>query len=152
MISNSTDHAVTPFFPESRSQRVDVWRKDTGLTFWQSIEIIEFATLRPKRDWYLVTWFFVSISLQTSERVPRLCAQLLPHVRALAKGRPSFPVISWQEFVKKVKEINKTADEEGARNVAFYLNESAEVREKISTNNDSKQHLYLQYIQSNLGF
>ena len=70
----------------------------------------------------------------------------------MAKGRPSFPVISWQEFVKKVKEINKTADEEGARNVAFYLNESAEVREKISTNNDSKQHLYLQYIQSNLGF
>jgi len=35
----------------------------------------------------------------------------------------------WQDFVKKVKEINKTADEEGARNVAFYLNESAEVRE-----------------------
>ena len=24
LISNSTDHAVTPFFPESRSQRVDV--------------------------------------------------------------------------------------------------------------------------------
>jgi len=37
--------------------------------------------------------------------------------------------MSWQDFVKKVKEINKTADEEGARNVAFYLNESAEVRE-----------------------
>ena len=73
------------------------------------------------------------ISLQTSERVPRLCAQLLPHIRAWAKERASFPVISWQDFVKKVKEINKTADEEGARNVAFYLNESVEVREKITS-------------------
>ena len=82
----------------------------------------------------------LSISLQTSERVPRLCAQLLPRIRAWAKERPSFPVISWQDFVKRVKEINETADEEGARNVAFYLNESAEVREKITTNNDNKQH------------
>lgn len=65
--------------------------------------------------------------IKTSERVPRLCAQLLPRIRAWAKERPSFPVISWQEFVKKVKEINKTADEDGARNVAFYLNESAEI-------------------------
>lgn len=73
------------------------------------------------------------VSLQTSERVPRLCAQLLPHIRAWAKERPSFPVASWQEFVKKVKEVNKTADEDGVRNVAFYLNESAEVRGKITT-------------------
>ena len=72
------------------------------------------------------------VSLQTSERVPRLCAQLLPHIRAWAKERPSFPVASWQEFVKKVKEVNKTADEDGVRNVAFYLNESAEVRGKIT--------------------
>ena len=61
-----------------------------------------------------------------------MCVQLLPHIRACAKERPSFPVITWQEFVSKVKEINKTADEEGVRNVAFYLNESAEVRENIS--------------------
>lgn len=73
----------------------------------------------------------LSNSIQTSEGVPRMCAQLLPHIRAWAKDRPSFPVVSWQEFVNKVKEINKTADEEGARNVAFYLNESAEVRRKM---------------------
>ena len=73
----------------------------------------------------------LSISLQTSEGVPRLCTQLLPHIRAWAKDRPSFPVVSWQEFVNKVKEINKMADEEGARNVAFCLNESAEVGRKM---------------------
>lgn len=66
--------------------------------------------------------------IQNSERVPRLCAQLLPRIRAWAKKRPSFPVVSWEEFVREVKEVNKTADEEGVRNVAFYLNESAEVR------------------------
>ncbi|KAL9964407.1 hypothetical protein ACROYT_G028047 [Oculina patagonica] len=65
--------------------------------------------------------------IKTSERVPRLCAQLLPYIRTWAKERPSFPVASWQEFVKIVKEINKSADEEGVRNVAYYLNESAEI-------------------------
>lgn len=89
-----------------------------------------------------------SISLQTSERVPRLCAQLLPHIRTWAKERPSFPVVSWQEFVKKVKEINKTADEEGARNVAFYLNESAEVRRKITTNNNKNSSIKQHFIST----
>lgn len=60
--------------------------------------------------------------------MPRLCARMLPRIRALAKKKPSFPVISWEEFVREVKEVNKTADEEGVRNVAFYLNESAEVK------------------------
>ena len=73
-------------------------------------------------------FFFIC---QNSDRVPRLCAKLLPRIRALAKKKSSFPVVSWEEFVKEVKEINKTADEEGVRNVAFYLNESAEVKENL---------------------
>ena len=68
---------------------------------------------------------------QNSDRVPRLCAKLLPRIRALAKKKSSFPVVSWEQFVKEVKEINKTADEDGVRNVAFYLNESAEVKENL---------------------
>lgn len=60
--------------------------------------------------------------------MPHLCARMLPHIRSWAKKKPSFPVISWEEFVHEVKEVNKTADEEGARNVAFYLNESGEVK------------------------
>ena len=63
--------------------------------------------------------------------MPRLCAKLLPRIRTLAKKKSSFPVVSWEEFVREVKEINKTADEEGVRNVAFYLNESAEVKENL---------------------
>lgn len=68
---------------------------------------------------------------QNSDRVPRLCAKLLPRIRALAKKKSSFPVVSWEQFVKEVKEINKTADEDGVRNVAFYLTESAEVKENL---------------------
>lgn len=37
--------------------------------------------------------------------------------------------MSWLDFVAKVREINNTADEEGVRNIAFYLNESVEVTE-----------------------
>lgn len=61
--------------------------------------------------------------------MPRLCAQLLPDIRTWAKERKSFPVMSWLDFVAKVREINSTADEEGVRNIAFYLNESVEVTE-----------------------
>ena len=61
----------------------------------------------------------------------------MPHIRAWAKERPLFPVATWQEFVKKVKEINKAADEEGVRNVAFYLNESAEVGGENRTANNN---------------
>lgn len=61
--------------------------------------------------------------------MPRLCAQLLPDIRTWAKERKSFPVMSWLDFVAKVREINNTADEEGVRNIAFYLNESVEVTE-----------------------
>ena len=82
------------------------------------------------------TCFFIC---QNSDRVPRLCAKLLPRIRALAKKKSSFPVVSWEEFVKEVKEINKTADEEGVRNVAFYLNESAEVKENLV------QHTWMHY-------
>ena len=63
--------------------------------------------------------------------MPRLCVQLLPRIRALAKKRSSFPVVSWEEFFREVKEVNNTADEEGVRNVAFYLNESAEVNRNV---------------------
>lgn len=76
---------------------------------------------------------------QNSDRVPRLCAKLLPRIRALAKKKSSFPVVSWEQFVKEVKEINKTADEDGVRNVAFYLNESAEVKENLV------QHTWMHY-------
>lgn len=65
--------------------------------------------------------------IENSDLVPRLCAQLLPRIRAWAKERPSFPVMSWKEFFEKVREINNTADEEGVRNIAFYLNESVEI-------------------------
>ncbi|XP_068685226.1 death-associated protein kinase dapk-1-like isoform X1 [Montipora foliosa] len=65
--------------------------------------------------------------IKNSERVPRLCAQLLPRIRSLAKKKASFPVISWKAFVQETKQVNVTADEEGVRNVAFYLNEIAEI-------------------------
>ena len=65
--------------------------------------------------------------------MPRLCTQLLPHIRTWAKERKSFPVMSWLDFVAKVREINNTADEEGVRNIAFYLNESVEVTEFFAT-------------------
>lgn len=50
-------------------------------------------------------------------------------------------MISWDEFVRRVKEFNKTADEDGVRNVAFYLNESAEVRRNVRLGVCSDFHL-----------
>ena len=51
----------------------------------------------------------------------------MPRIRSLAKKNASFPVIPWKAFVQETKQVNETADEEGVRNVAFYLNEIAEV-------------------------